>query len=174
MNKVLLIGNAETVLEKIRLNIDNDFDIIVRLNYGFRVQGKEQFIGARTDVLGFSDPALKTEISGAKACWYLTPRFRNKVQKTKNLCIYPISRWERLNAELKARPSSGIMMADVLLNILGIETIYSIGFDFFESRSWYDLSDTRLAKDLPHDAEAEKAWFNNKKSAGRIRDYEGN
>jgi hypothetical protein len=70
---------------------------------------------------------------------------------------YNLDDWDRLYSELKARPSTGLMAFDYLLN-KGFKTLTLIGFDFWETPNWY--TDTiHLGK---HNPKAEKEYIKKK------------
>ncbi|MDD4109934.1 MAG: glycosyltransferase family 29 protein [Clostridia bacterium] len=50
MKKVIIIGNGSSVLDKKNGEIINSFDIVVRVN-DFRIDGYEEYVGNKTDIL---------------------------------------------------------------------------------------------------------------------------
>jgi len=150
--KIALIGNAKSVFNKEKF-IDNKYDIVCRINAGFP-QGKEKYIGSRTDILFLSSALSEGAIKrfGTKYTVWCTPKVQymtNWIRK--NALRYPIENWNVLYADLSHRPSTGIMAFDYLL-CFGFKSLTLIGFDFWKTSTWY-TNNIHLAKHSPKDEE---------------------
>ena len=156
---IALFGNASSVLDRQRPNIDNEHDVFVRLNKG-TTKGKELYIGSKTDILGLSMNLEKYEIKA------LYPNLQNIVYcSTKNrvkLCeylletckFYPEENWALLLSILGSRPSTGIMMIDYLYCNSEFAELHLYGFDFWDSHNTY----TGVVHVGQHDPLSEKEY----------------
>ena len=161
-NKIIvLLGNAKSVLNKQR-SIDNRFDIICRMNKGLPLF-LEKYIGSRTDVLFLSLALSENDIKEFKA--------KNVIICSPKIFItdyahsrYSLNDWTKLFLKLKARPSTGIMAFDYILQIGGFKTLTLIGFDFWKTPNWY-TNNVHLGK---HSPKAEKEYIEQK-----IKEYNG-
>ena len=165
--KVILIGNAKSVFNKERI-IDSEFDIVCRINAGFP-QGREQYIGSRTDVLFLSFTSLKLsdekikKLNPKQIIW-CTPKKRFITEWIrKNALRYPIENWNCLYSALGHRPSTGIMAFEYLLGF-DFESLTLIGFDFWKTPTWYNNVIFK-AKHSPKDEE--------KYIRDKIKEYKG-
>ena len=68
--------------------------------------------------------------------------------------LHPLPDYQRLRDRLKAPPTTGLMMID-LLAASGLARLHLYGFDFFASLS---LTGSRTADQVPHDFAAERAF----------------
>ena len=158
---IVLFGNAQSVFNKER-EVDSRFDIICRMNKGLP-KGKEQYIGKRTDILFLSLPLSENEIKEFKVKYVIicSPQIfiTNYIHSR-----YDLNNWAKMCSKLEARPSTGIMSFDYILQIRGFKTLTLIGFDFWKTPNWY--TDTiHIAK---HSPEKEKEYIEQK-----IKEYKG-
>ena len=151
---VVLFGNAKSVFNKER-DVDNKFDIICRINAGFP-QGKEQYLGSRTDIL-FLSLALSENETSKFNCPYIiicSPIIFVSYLHSR----YNPDNWEKLYVKLKARPSTGLMAFDYILRIGDFKTLTLIGFDFWKTPNWY-TNNIHLGQ---HNPEREKKYIEKK------------
>lgn len=155
---IALVGNAKSIFDKTR-DIDKH-EVIIRLNKG-TPNGKEAFIGKRTDVLAVSMDLTKIEIKGLfgdpKFLMYMTPHNRENLSwhLSNNASFYPKLNWRVLKRTLEARPSTGCMMFDFLWNYIEFSELHIYGFDFMKSPNWY----TEKIHVGPHNYEAEEHYI---------------
>ena len=155
--RICLLGNANSVLDKEK-NIDS-FDIVARMNRG-KPQGKERFIGSRTDIL-----FLSTHMSGENIRSSFNPRFvvwmtvchRLASSWTlKNAIQNPMKDWDALYKELSINPTTGIMALNFILKHMDFKSLDIYGFDFFATKTWYN---TRVDSGQKHSGKKEKILF---------------
>jgi len=155
--RICLIGNANSILNEEKV-IDS-FDIIGRMNRGMP-QGKEKFIGSRTDIL-----FLSTHISGENIRKAFNPKF--VVWMTvchrlaspwvlKNAIQNPEEDWNVLYKELSINPTTGLMALNFILKHTNFKSLTIYGFDFFATKTWYN---TRIDDGQKHSGEKEKVLF---------------
>jgi len=157
---IVLFGNAKSVFNKER-DVDNRFDIICRINVGFP-QGKEQYLGSRTDILFLSLELSENEIKQFDSQFVIV--CSPKIFMTYYMDYrYNLDDWNRLYLKLGARPSTGLMAFDYLLQ-LKFKTLTLIGFDFWKTPNWY-TDNIHLGQ---HNPQAEKEYIENK-----IKKYNG-
>jgi len=152
---ILIVGNAQSALNKSR-EIDTNFDIIVRINLGYP-ENKEEFIGYRTDIWATSyeiDLETVNKKIAPKFILWMTPKNQDKMSAfyKKNAILYPNDMWLRLKYLLKARPSTGCMVIDMLHHLNPNITL--LGFDFWKTKSWM----RQVKYTGPHNPSAEKEY----------------
>ena len=162
---IVLFGNAESVFNKER-QVNYKYDIICRINAGFP-QGKERYIGSRTDILflslGLSMEDLR-QLNPEYLVWCSPKREMATKHILKNSYKYDYKDWYLLNLALKARPSTGIMAFDYILQKGEFKTLTLIGFDFWKTPNWY-TNNIHLGQ---HNPEREKEYIEQK-----IKEYKG-
>jgi len=155
--KICLLGNANSVLNKKR-DVDS-FDIVGRMNRG-TPQGKEAFIGRRTDIL-----FLSTHMSGENIRNSFDPRFTvwmticNRLASSwtlKNAIQNPPEDWDALHEKLSINPTTGMMTLNFILKHIDFKSLTIYGFDFFKTKTWYN---TRIDSGQKHSGKKEKALF---------------
>ena len=170
---ICLIGNAESILKN-KKDLSK-FDIICRCNKGFP-QGKEKFIGSRTDIL-----FLNTKIEGAKIQLKFNPKFvvwlsinHSRASKwTENNAIEaPHEDWTELHdkfltqiTKIKkgaikgriARPTTGCLAFNFLIKHIQFKKLVLYGFDhFLKSGTWYNKT---KKPHYVHDIEIEEKYM---------------
>lgn len=137
--------------------IDSLYDTIIRMNRGYP-QGKEKYIGSRTDVLALSMGLNEEKITkkfNPKMIFWMTPKYELMTDYIKKRAhIYPIDRWHRLYSILEARPTTGCMLVDWVVEGMGHKADV-IGFDFFKTGTWYWDGPRRI----PHKPDREREYI---------------
>jgi len=155
--EICILGNANSVLNK-KKDIDS-FDIVGRMNRG-TPQGKEKFIGSRTDILFHS-----THMSGENIQRSFNPRFAvwmticNRLASSwtlKNAIQNPPDDWDALYDKIGINPTTGMMTLNFLLKHIDFKSLTIYGFDFFKTKTWYN---TRIDSGQKHSGEKEKVLF---------------
>lgn len=163
--KVCLIGNADSVLNK-KKDIDS-FDVVCRMNRG-RPEGKERYIGSRTDI-----HFLSTSMSRKNIEHYFSPRFVvwmticNRLAHPwvlQNAIQNPKEDWNALYNDLKINPTTGLMALNFVLKYLEFKSLTIYGFDFFKTKTWYN---TKIDSGQKHSGKKEKVMI-----LGMIKDRE--
>lgn len=173
-DEVCLVGNASSLLDKkLGPQIDQS-QTVVRLNRGFPKHPDSQ--GVRTDLVGLSCP-----ISRWKYRWHfkqtpiiwMTERrdiIPKWMQASDNFYLYPMASWQRLSEKLGGkRPSTGVMMVDLICHHIKPEKLRLVGFDFKRSATLFEKQD----KPGPHDWLAERLFVQEiiKKAQGNSMDW---
>ena len=118
--------------------------------------------GNRTDVLALAtslDAKALDRLNPELTLWMSHKRKRLPwhVVKRPGFYLHPLPAYEALKRRLKAPPTTGLMLIDLLARSEAAHvTLY--GFDFFASQS---LSGRRRADQTPHDFAAEAAFVRN-------------
>jgi len=155
--KICILGNANSVLNE-KKNIDS-FDVVGRMNRG-APQGKERFIGNRTDIL-----FLSTHMSGENIRKLFNSRFVvwmtacNRLASSwtlKNAIQNPPDDWDALYDKLSINPTTGMMSLNFLLKHIDFKSLTIYGFDFFHTKTWYN---TKIDSGQKHSGEREKTLF---------------
>lgn len=155
---VALVGNSTRLQDYSFGSEIEEHDIIIRINRGPIIHALSH--GARTDWIATSAPVSSGLAKGRKVShvlWMTAKRRRMPAWmfKNRNVFINPAKNYRALQDRLGTRPSTGIMMIDLLARS-ACSKIDLYGFDFFAARS---LSGARAATETPHDFDAEKRYF---------------
>ena len=129
---ICLVGNAESALIT-KKNIDK-FDVICRCNKGYP-QGKEDYIGKRTDVL-FLSTAIDGQIIIKKfnpkyVVWMTISNHLASDWVHKNAYQNPTGQYKELKNKLSLRPTTGCIAFNFLINNVKFKSLALYGFDFF-------------------------------------------
>jgi len=156
--EICLVGNASSIL-----NTEKDIDkyeIVCRCNKGYP-KGKEKYIGNRTDILFLSTKVKNIEIEFTpKYTIWMTINARLASNYVKEHAFQnPFSDWIELqsNYSNNIRPTTGCMSLFFLVKYINFKSLTIIGFDFFETKSWYNTG--FCTKN--HDKELEKKIISN-------------
>jgi hypothetical protein len=154
---VALVGNARSLVERAEGPEIDGADLVIRLNAAPLPSPGSH--GTRTDWIAMSVPVGQDVIVArdARRLLWMTPRRKRlpwRIARHPGFALAPVEWNARLAGELGARPTTGLMVID-LLSRSGARAVRLHGFDFFASLS---LSGGRTAMDVPHDFAAEKAW----------------
>lgn len=159
---IAIIGNAESVLEKERLAM-GAHDIIVRMNKGFP-QGKEKYLGSRTDVLALAIPldavTIKEKFNPKHIIWINVNNTNPSPAEGDNLFIYPQKFWDDLCQVLGHYPSTGCMVTDLILNRCNCKAknVFLYGFDFWKTGTWYHREQNYYPSH-PHNPKKEEVYI---------------
>lgn len=152
-----IVGNARGLAYGDQGEQIDRADIVVRLNRAPVISARAH--GIRTDWIATSIP-LDQDLLALRQpdlVLWMTPRRKRlswRLIKRGSLFINPSNHHRKLWAETVARPTTGLLVIDLLRRSAAAE-IHIFGFDFFQSQS---LSGSRHAKDVLHDFDAERAW----------------
>ena len=162
---VALVGNAVSMKHLAQGPLIDACDVVVRLN---RVPGAQPAShGVRTTWLALSEFPTEErlhELDPSLILWMTTKkRWRTLRLRLRRWRVYYYrnSEWQALAHQLGgARPSTGIMMLDLLVRLGGYSKLSIFGFDFFASGS---LSGRTPDAPGPHDFSRERqlvdAWI---------------
>ena len=155
--RVALVGNARSLSHRSKGEEIDGADLVIRLNAAPLPSLASH--GARTDWMAMSVPVEAGVIAArnpGRLLW-MTPKRKRlpwRIASDPRFALAPATWNARLADELGARPTTGLMLIDLLARS-ETRAVRLHGFDFFASLS---LSGGRAAKDVPHDFAAEKAW----------------
>lgn len=153
---VALVGNARGLAEGGHGADIDAADIVVRMNAAPIPLTASH--GARTDWLGTS-VAIPPDIVAARdpqRLIWVTPRRKRLpywMASDPRFALYPAARAAALARVLGTRPTTGLMLIDLVMASRA-QSVTLWGFDFFATQS---LSGRRTAADVPHDFAAEAA-----------------
>ena len=154
---VALVGNARSLSDRSEGEEIDGADLVIRLNAAPLPSSVSH--GTRTDWMAMSVPVEAEAIAArnpGRLLW-MTPKRKRlpwRIASDPRFALAPAEWNARLAEELGARPTTGLMVIDLLARSEA-RGVKLHGFDFFASLS---LSGGRVAKDVPHDFAAEKAW----------------
>ena len=152
-----IIGNADSVL-KTKKEIDS-FDIIGRMNRG-KPQGKEEFIGSRTDILflstGLSRKSMELAYGLCSTIWMTENHRLAHPWVLRNGVQNPVKDWRELHKKLGINPTTGMMTLKFCLKYLEFKTLTIYGYDFFKTKSWYN---TKVDSGQKHSGDKERVLF---------------
>ena len=152
---IAVIGNASSIFNNFH-DIDSH-EVIIRMNKGFP-QGKEKFLGKRTDIVASSLFLTSEEKQLFEPHYYLycSPKMHEIMNdRCDNIFFYSKFDWNLLKMKLGSRPSTGCMVIDFLNQYLNKKEIHLYGFDFWKTYNHY----TKKNHVSWHDPEAEKAFI---------------
>lgn len=155
--RVALVGNARSLADRAEgIEIDAA-DLVIRINRAPMPASRTH--GRRTDWLALATsigPEDLDRIRPKRILWMSHKRKRLPwpVATSTGFYLHPVSEFTRLRAGLRAPPTTGLMMID-LLAMSGLASLRLHGFDFFSSLS---LTGSRSADQVPHDFNAERAF----------------
>ena len=156
-NRVLIIGNSPSVIEKAFGDIINKFPLIVRFN-DFVIEGFEKYVGTKTDVWVSTFKSNKYTPSDFNEVYYICPPFllpNVQIPPDDNITLISGNFYESINKLVDVKPlwaSSGIVAIYYFLT-RGYDVVIH-GFDFFESEKLHYYVDD--AKMVGHNPEKEK------------------
>ena len=155
---ICIIGNADSVLKRKR-RIDSAFDIVGRMNRGYP-NGKEEFIGSRTDILFLSTGSTKRNIlSGFNPAFIIWMTECNRLAHPwvlRHAVQNPKQDWRELRENLGINPSTGLMAVNFILKHIDFKSLTIYGFNFLKTKSWYN---TKPDAGTQHDGKKEEAMI---------------
>lgn len=154
---VAVVGNARALEHSCYgVNIDKA-ELVIRLNSSPLPNAASH--GTRTDWIGTSIPLDQKLIDARRPqrVLWLTPKLKRlpwAIARKPGFFLNPSSFQTELSKEIGARPTTGLLILDLLRrSSVGQVDIY--GFDFFASLS---LSGSRKAGQVAHDFNVEQKW----------------
>ena len=155
--QVALVGNARSLGLTAFGPAIAGADIVIRLNAAPMPAAASH--GTRTDWIALSTPippATLAERAPNRVLW-MTPkrkRLPHALATRSGFYLHPAPDHAALSATLHSRPTTGLMMIDLLARSPA-SRIDLFGFDFFASQS---LSGGRTAAQVPHDFATERGF----------------
>lgn len=156
--RIALVGNARSLAKTTHGAAIDAAGLVVRINRAPMPAPISH--GTRTDWLALAvrlPQSDRARLSPRRILWMSPKRKRLDWRSARSAGFYlhPLADYRALADELGAPPSTGLMMAALILNA-PVASLTLYGFDFFASKS---LSGSREAAQVPHDFGAEAAWI---------------
>jgi hypothetical protein len=142
---ICLLGNARSILNT-KKDIDK-FEIVCRINRGIP-QGREEFIGKRTDVL-FTATKIKDELyqkfNAKYVVWTTVCQNLATDWTKKNAIQNPIEDWKELKFffPYDKLPSTGLVTLHFLIKHIDFKSLTIFGFDNFATMTYYNSLKTQ-------------------------------
>jgi len=167
---ICVVGNAQSLLHSGHGTEIDLFSTVVRLNLGRPIKHSAQ--GAKTDVVGLSVSMNRLKFwrffGRAKLIW-MTPKHHNIqswMEKKKGFYNYPREYWLILSESINGcRPSTGLMILDLICNYIKPKRLRIVGFDFKVTNTWYDEGQNLGSHDWALEARSVAKWIED----GRLR-----
>jgi hypothetical protein len=152
---VALVGNAASLSAATFGAAIDAHDVVIRFNAAHLPSVGSH--GTRTTIIATSIVVEQDLVSarGAAHVFFMSPRPRylpGWLWRRSDFFLYPVASHAALMAEIGARPSTGMMVIDLVRRSPCSRADF-YGFDFFTSPS---LSNARQPKSSPHDFVAER------------------
>lgn len=176
---VALIGNAKSIFDGYGYGTFIDkHDVVIRLNfaYPFAINLEHpryvnpQYLGKKTDLV-FAANAVRLLLEGQqgikgypgmKALVHMSGGNRNstwrKYEEQGDFVTYPKPYWTELKNLLTKRPSAGIMAFDIIERSNPLK-VNMIGFDWKETKTYYNIGEKNGQPIGPHDWVKEKNYI---------------
>jgi hypothetical protein len=154
---VALVGNARSLLARNYGKAIDDCDVVVRCNAAPIPDTRSH--GSRTTFIATSielPEALMAERGASHVLWMSPPRnaLPRWMLKHPGFFLYPAECHKALCAKVGDRPTTGLMVIDLLARSPS-RSVALYGFDFFRSQS---LSSDRAREKTPHHFGREEAY----------------
>lgn len=161
--RVVVVGNAQSLLDRsFGAEIDG-FDVVVRLNKGFVVQPAAQ--GSRTDMVGLTPELSEAEVEEKFApdhMLMLIPKMRHyrifRPRNVRDTLFYPFRWWLADRNLIGRRPSSGFMMISWLMRLGAAQSVTLYGFDFGQTATYYNPTGYKTPHDFAREGEIIQGW----------------
>jgi len=168
--RVVVVGNARSLLGSGQGATIDGFDIVIRLNKGWVVDPAAQ--GQRTDMVGLTPELSEDETEAAfhpRLFLMLIPKMRHfrlfRPENVARTLFYPWRSWLADRNRIGRRPSSGFMIVSWLVRLGVAQEIALHGFDFGQTATYYNPPDYRN----PHDFSREGAIIQGWATEGQVR-----
>jgi hypothetical protein len=146
---IAIVGNAESILSKEEGIMIDGFQVVIRMNYGFvyaphlnRYVAPKQ-LGKITTLVcagnGQNILGCENKFPGMKGIVHMSGGNRGGSwkQDSDKFYIYPLDLWEELKNLLTKRPSTGMMVIDMVKNC-NPDYVSLFGFDFKKTKTYYN------------------------------------
>jgi hypothetical protein len=142
---VALVGNAQSLFGAGLGSEIESAAVVARMNFGFVRSSDDQ--GTRTDALFFATKMGRSEAKHQFGCdhfiWSSTKRDTialGFLLQPRSIAFVPLEDVMRLEAQIHARPSTGLVALHLLLNRLGAAEVRLYGFDWKATGTFYEES----------------------------------
>ena len=164
-NKLIIIGNGESVLNKKNGSYIDDFDVVIRCNECI-IKGYEDYVGTKTDILSVASKGIlvkiiegvgktsnDTYINDVSTIWFTRPFYEkyydsqnkypnDKLLKTKGIENIKVINNSTFNDIHKGKDKNTYLSTGIVTILMAIEyysdyDIYIMGFDGFKSGHYF-------------------------------------
>lgn len=154
---VAVVGNARSLSDQNYGAEIDQADLVIRMHAAPQPSAKSH--GSKTDWLALAMPVpedLIVKRAPSRLLWMAKKRkrLRHRFVRHPGFYLHPVAQWDRMRDQLQARPTTGVMLIDMVARSKAAK-INLFGFDFFASLS---LSGHRRADQVPHDFVAEQRF----------------
>lgn len=160
---VALVGNAQSIFDRQWGAEIEACDVVARFNFGF-VQS-EAHQGRRTDVLllgaKLAYASAQRRFGCSRIIWTSADRGRLRLDyllHQQRLAFVPFQDLARLTGIVGARPSSGLIAVDLFLNRLETREVRLYGFDWKQTKTFYEDRIQRNVHDWEAEADLIRRW----------------
>lgn len=166
--RVAIVGNALSLGDKTYGADIDAHDLVVRFN-GVKLP-REVSHGRQTDwvATAIAFPEALAQAHGVRTVLWMTPNRKNLApwmvkRGGAGFYLHSPERHADLGARLGApRPSTGVMVIDLVMQSADVKVVSVFGFDFFASTS---LSGAHTAASAPHDFAKERVFVQQRAAA---------
>jgi hypothetical protein len=136
---IIIVGNSSRLLNSNNRKIIDDYDIVVRINRGYRHERQffNDHIGAKTDILSIGVKTSRQAvdiIQGNSVSYILSPIIHSDRLNYHNVYDVDNETYSLLSKALgNTKPSTGISTYNFFNRFIDFTRLDLIGFDFFES-----------------------------------------
>jgi hypothetical protein len=142
---VALVGNAQSLFGGGLGPEIESAAVVARMNFGFVSSSNDQ--GWRTDALFFATKMSHSkalELFGCSRFIWSSPK-RDTIAlgfllRPQSIAFVPLEDARRLEAQLNARPSTGLVALHLLLNRMGAAQVRLYGFDWKATKTFYETT----------------------------------
>lgn len=144
--KVAIVGNASSIFNNEDGKMIDAYDVVIRMNYGFVWNNKwvaPNYIGTKTTIVAAGNAVGLLDsmhrYPNSKYLIHMSGGNRNEtVNKHSNkYYLYPEHYWQELKNLLTARPSTGMMVFDMVEKSKPMH-VSMFGFDWKQTRTYYN------------------------------------
>jgi hypothetical protein len=168
---VALVGNAQSLFGSGFGPEIESAAVVARMNFGFVRSKSDQ--GVRTDVLFFATKMghfKARQLFGCGQFIWASPK-RNTIAlgfllHPQSIAFVPLEDAMRLEGQLQARPSTGMVALHLLLNRFYAAEVRLYGFDWKVTRTFYEESIFRNVHAWENERDLVRAWA--EESRGRV------
>jgi hypothetical protein len=158
---VAIVGNAQSILQKEDGLFIDAYDVVIRMNFGYTFAPHlnrfvaPKYLGTKTDVVTAGNALnILNEMNrypGAKFLVHMSGGNRNETidKKQNKFHLYPIEYWESLKNVLTARPSTGMMVFD-MVEKSNPRHVAMFGFDWKHTPTYYNDGKAGRQKEEPN------------------------
>tara|TARA_R110000796_G_scaffold20964_2_gene61985 strand:+ start:6365 stop:7027 length:663 start_codon:yes stop_codon:yes gene_type:complete len=137
---IIIVGNSINLLRGNNHNLIDSYDIVVRINNGYKGRGTlfSNYIGTKTNILsiGIKSAAMATNIIGGNFVNYiLSPIISSDKLNYTNTHQVARKTYNELKEVIGAKPSTGISTYNFFNKFIDYKRLDLIGFDFFVTSS---------------------------------------